>query len=92
MYCMSILEDGCPNYDIGHNTTDRLNIIPSSETKNVRALRSNSKANIGTKRKQFHENDLNNSNNSYQIKYCMFMPKSRNFKTTFISLTTISLS
>ena len=36
---MSILEDGCPNYSIGHNTTDRLNTIPSSEPKNERALR-----------------------------------------------------
>ena len=86
---MSILEDGCPNYGIGHNTTDRLKIIPSSDTKNVWALKSNSKANIGTTRKYFPEKDLNNSNNSNQIKYCIFVPKSRNFKTTFISLTVL---
>ena len=43
---MSILEDGCPNYGRGHNTTDRLNSIPSSETTNVWALRNNSQANI----------------------------------------------
>ena len=43
---MTILEDGCPNYCIGHNTTDRLNSIPSTETTNMWALRSNRQANI----------------------------------------------
>ena len=59
---MSILEDGCPNYGIRRNTTDRLNNLPSRETKNVWALRSNSKANINTKIKCIHGKDLNNSN------------------------------
>jgi hypothetical protein len=62
MYFMSILEDGCPNYGIGRNTTDRLNSIPLRETKHVSALRSNSKANIDTKIKCTIDKDLINSN------------------------------
>ena len=47
---MSILEDERPNYCKGNNTTDRLNSIPSSETTNVWALRSNIKQNAFMKR------------------------------------------
>ena len=77
---MSILEDECPNYCIGNNTTDRLNSIPSSENTNVWALRSNSQANIKQnafmKRIQITETLCC----SYQIKYCIFVPKSRHVK------------
>ena len=54
-----IIEDGSPHYGIGYNTTDRLNLVLSRETKKVWELIT---LKYRYERKYFHEKDSHNSN------------------------------
>ena len=55
-----IIEDGSPHYGIGYNTTDRLNLVLSRETKKVWELIITLRYRY--ERKYFHEKDSHNSN------------------------------